>query len=194
MKIKEDARVIKTKDNLISTFEKLLSEKKFENITVNEICERADIRRATFYKHFEDKYDFLSYFIRTLRVKFDTKGKYGAPDGTIGYYVEYAHEIIEFLDENEKILKNILESEIAGSIINVIVIENIKETKDKLKSSVEKGLKLPASVDTVADMLVGGVAVVVLNWFTNDKPTPKEILLREITAIIEMAENKQSRA
>ena len=129
-----------------------------------------------------------------MRVKFDTKGKYGAPDGTIGYYVEYAHEIIEFLDENEKILKNILESEIAGSIINVIVIENIKETKDKLKSSVEKGLKLPASVDTVADMLVGGVAVVVLNWFTNDKPTPKEILLREITAIIEMAENKHSRA
>ncbi len=125
-----------------------------------------------------------------MRVKFDTKGKYGAPDGTVGYYIEYAHEIIEFLDENEKILRNVLESEVAGSIINVIVIENIKETKDKLKSSVEKGLRLPASVDTVANMLVGGVAAVVLHWFTNDKPTPKEILLKEIAAIIEMAENK----
>ena len=165
LKIKEDARIIKTKENLISSFEELLATKKFENITINEICQKADIRRATFYKHFEDKYDFLGYFIKTLRVKFDSKGKYGTPDATVGYYIEYAHEIINFLDKNDKILRNILESEDAGSIINVIVIENLKETRKKLSESVKKGLVLPASVNTVADMLVGGVAVVIFNWF-----------------------------
>ena len=87
-------------------------------------------------------------------------------------------------------MRNILESEVAGSIINVIIAENIRETKAKLESSVEKGLRLPASVDIIADMLVGGVAVVILNWFNNGKPFPKEKLLKEITAIIELGEKK----
>ncbi len=189
IKIKTDARVIKTKANLISTFESLLSEKKFENITINEICEKAEIRRATFYKHFEDKYDFLRYFISSLRVKFETKGLCGAPDATVGYYIEYAREVINFFDKNERILRNILESEDAGSIINVIVLENLKETKLKLIESVKMGLSLPASVDTVANMMVGGVAVVVLNWFKEGRPIPKETLLKEISAIIRIGEN-----
>ena len=184
LKIKEDARIIKTKDSLILSFETLLGKKKFEDITINEICENANIRRATFYKHFEDKYDFLGHFIKTLRVKFDSTGQYGNPDGTVGYYVEYAHEIIHFLDENDAILRNILESADVGSILNVIIIENLKETRKRLKESAELGLKLPASVNTVADMMVGGVAVVILNWFEEGRPIPKETLLKEIADII----------
>jgi AcrR family transcriptional regulator len=191
LKIKEDARIIKTKENLISSFEYLLGKKKFEDITINEICDMANIRRATFYKHFEDKYDFLAYFIKTLRVKFDSKGKYGTPDGTVGYYVEYAHEIIHFLDENDKILRNILESEDFGSILNVIITENLKETRKRLRESAELGLKLPASVNTVADMLVGGVAVVIFNWFEEGRPIPKETLLEEISAIISTGGNSK---
>ena len=117
-------------------------------------------------------------------------GKYGEPDGTVGYYIEYAHEIINFFDENDKILRNILESELSGNIINVIVSENLKETKNRLRASCEMGLALPASVDTVSAMLVGGVANVVSNWFKNGKPISKDILLDEITAIIKIGENK----
>ncbi len=189
LKIKEDARIVRTKENLVSAFESLIKKKSFENITINEICELAGIRRATFYKHFEDKYDFLRYFIKTLRVKLDNTGDYGEPDGTVGYYVEYAQEIINFLDENEEILRRILESEEAGSIINVIVYENLRETRKKLYESVKKGLKLPASVNTVADMLVGGVSVVILNWFEEGRPISKETLLKEIAAIIRIGEN-----
>ena len=111
------------------------------------------------------------------------------PDETITYYVEYAQQIINFFDEHDKILRNILESQDAGSIINVIVVENLNETKKKLHKSVEKGLKLHASVDTVAAMLVGGVAVVVLNWFKKGKPIPKDVLVKEITSIIKIGEN-----
>lgn len=40
---------------------KLISEKNFELITVNEICELCDYPRATFYNYFDDKYDLLNY-------------------------------------------------------------------------------------------------------------------------------------
>ena len=49
---KEDLRVKKTKRVLTEAFFKLLNEKPFEEITVNELCDRADVRRATFYKHY----------------------------------------------------------------------------------------------------------------------------------------------
>jgi AcrR family transcriptional regulator len=39
----------------------LLGEKEFDKITVNEICQRCDYPRATFYNYFDDKYDLADY-------------------------------------------------------------------------------------------------------------------------------------
>lgn len=60
-----DLRVQKTHMALIQAFQTLISQKEFDKITVNELCDLALIRRPTFYKHFLDKYDFLSFFIKT---------------------------------------------------------------------------------------------------------------------------------
>jgi AcrR family transcriptional regulator len=45
-------------------FRTLLEERSFEQISVTDICEEATINRTTFYKHFESKYDLLSYGLR----------------------------------------------------------------------------------------------------------------------------------
>ena len=58
-----DLRVQKTYEALMTAFFELLEEKKFEKITVNELCHRAKVRRPTFYKHFADKYAFVKYVI-----------------------------------------------------------------------------------------------------------------------------------
>lgn len=39
----------------------LLSQKPFEDISVNELCAQANYPRATFYNYFDDKYDLLQY-------------------------------------------------------------------------------------------------------------------------------------
>lgn len=53
-----DRRQRKTREAIFDAFIALLSKKNFNNITVGEIIELADIGRATFYSHFETK-DFL---------------------------------------------------------------------------------------------------------------------------------------
>ena len=53
-----DRRQRKTRDAIFKAFISLLSTKNFNQITVGEIIESADIGRATFYAHFETK-DFL---------------------------------------------------------------------------------------------------------------------------------------
>lgn len=53
-----DRRQKKTRELIFNAFTKLLSKKQFNQITVGEIIEKADVGRATFYAHFETK-DFL---------------------------------------------------------------------------------------------------------------------------------------
>ena len=61
---KMDVRVRRTYQMLGDALHALLKEKSFEDLTVLEICEAAGIHRATFYKHFTDKYDFLNRYFR----------------------------------------------------------------------------------------------------------------------------------
>lgn len=54
-----DARVRYTKKVIRDAFLSLLREKNVKQITVTELCQLAEINRATFYKHYRDAYDLL---------------------------------------------------------------------------------------------------------------------------------------
>ena len=62
MEEKTDLRIRKTYKALCDAFVTILEKKRFDDLTVNELCDEAMIRRATFYKHFADKYDFFFFF------------------------------------------------------------------------------------------------------------------------------------
>ncbi len=63
---KMDIRVKRTYKQLIYSFLVLLNEKSFDNISISEICENANVHRATFYKHFNDKIEFLNFCVKEL--------------------------------------------------------------------------------------------------------------------------------
>ena len=56
---KEDHRTRLTKMMIMNAMTGLLKEKPIQNITVKELCERAEINRGTFYLHYHDIYDLL---------------------------------------------------------------------------------------------------------------------------------------
>lgn len=63
MENKQDLRVIKTRNNIKSSFIQLLREKDFNEITVQDILNKALINRKTFYNHYQDKYDLAEQLI-----------------------------------------------------------------------------------------------------------------------------------
>ena len=59
--VKTDKRVLRTRDTLGDALMELLQEKPFDDITVQEVLDRAGVGRSTFYAHYRDKDDlFLS--------------------------------------------------------------------------------------------------------------------------------------
>ncbi|HET9915373.1 MAG TPA: TetR/AcrR family transcriptional regulator [Anaerolineales bacterium] len=63
---KLDPRVKRTRSLILRSFEALLAEKGFESISVQDVTDRAEINRATFYAHFSDKYDLLDRTISQM--------------------------------------------------------------------------------------------------------------------------------
>lgn len=63
---KLDPRVKRTRNLILQAFGSLLAEKGFEAISVQDVTDKAEINRATFYAHFQDKYALLDYSINQM--------------------------------------------------------------------------------------------------------------------------------
>lgn len=60
MSDKTDLRIERTKKFIKEAFYNLVSERGFEAVTISDIADKAMINRATFYLHYQDKYDLLN--------------------------------------------------------------------------------------------------------------------------------------
>ena len=70
-----DLRIQRTQILLRNTLVSLIAEKGFDAITVKDIAGRAMINRATFYRHYEDKYALVtSIFKEAIAEMFDEVG------------------------------------------------------------------------------------------------------------------------
>lgn len=105
-----DRRQKKTRDAIFKAFASLLSEKNFNQITVQEIIDAADVGRTTFYAHFETK-DFLlkelceelfDHIIGTAMGHPNVNGRYSCGKATDSVYLH----LIKHLQQNDS---NILE-------------------------------------------------------------------------------------
>ncbi len=61
---KLDPRVVRTRQQLREALVSLVEEKGFDALTVQDIADRAELNRATFYLHYHDKQDLLENSLR----------------------------------------------------------------------------------------------------------------------------------
>ena len=181
----EDLRIVKTKKALSEALFSLLRKMPFDELTVNALCTEAGVRRATFYKHFKDKYDFLSYIIASLRDEFDRDFFSGThPEGAVDYYAEYLAAFIGFLDAHRDIMMSILASDMRVSLVGLIMQQNFNDTELRLRKSESNGMKLPASPKYVASLLTGGFGNIILLWLNDGATAPAESVIAEATSLL----------
>ena len=58
-----DRRVVRTRRSIMQASREIMREKGFDAMTVQDIVDRANVNRGTFYAHFADKYELIEQMI-----------------------------------------------------------------------------------------------------------------------------------
>ncbi len=184
MEQRMDLRIIKTHKALTDAFWQLLSEKKFELITVNELCERAMVRRATFYKHFADKYEFFAFIVRSKQAEFDAQIDQQI-DGTRPrtLFLGIIQQALDFLKSNEKLVQTVLESNGLPDVLDILSRQITIDITKKLKEAAQNGATLPASPQVMAHFFTGAL-VYTLRWWVTQKSVKEDELMEELTRLL----------
>ncbi len=165
---KTDVRVKKTFDKLLTAFFELIKIKPYEDITVIDICTRAEVHRATFYKHFIDKQDFVNFCfnekLESLRLDSDAF-IFGSNDLDRNENAETVKKIIDFVYENRHIIADLnlsnSSSAFSGALVNAIA--DVFEKRINHLSKTEMNIVSP--VPMLAHYYAGAI-VEVLKWWS----------------------------
>lgn len=190
MEAKEDLRIKKTKRKLFQTLLLLLENDFYDDITVNELCSKADIRRATFYKHFSDKNAFLVFAIHHIREIFDEEiWKNNSADYGADYFTAYASWVVDYLDTHDTVINNIFRSASSGELFNYIVEVNKNDTIEHLKKRKVVGVE---HLEIIAFMITGGTCSLLCAWLKNGKLLSKDAIKENLSSCIQAILNENN--
>lgn len=172
---------------LCNAFIVILGEKKFEDITVNELCDRAMVRRATFYKHFADKYDFFGFFIREMQATFEQQLL--PIDETLhpaDYITELTKMMIDFLEIHHNIVMRVLESNLMPTLLDIFGEQVTFGVKQRLKEEQAQGRLSNLSAEFCAVAYTGAVLQILRWWYAQNPRLGKEALLEQMNALFQL--------
>ena len=169
MAIPVDLRIKKTYRALFDAFTELLEEHHFEDLTVAMLCDRAMIRRTTFYKHFRDKNDYFAFYIDELMSGLPQKragegGTVSADDVRVLRH-EVFTDAMDLILAHEQLMDNILASSMSGILTSMICDRIARSIRECVMSALDEDALAPVSLDTTAEFVAGGIIRLFTMWW-----------------------------
>ena len=114
-----DRRIKYTQKIIIDTFINLLEKKELNHITVSEICQIADINRATFYRYYLDIYDLLN----KIETKFlqELKDAINKEDTKRYTITTFSKQLLEVFLKNKDLVRVLFNSKNNAKFLNEIL-------------------------------------------------------------------------
>jgi AcrR family transcriptional regulator len=185
MEQKLDLRIQKTYLALTQAFLQMMKEKPLEDIRISELCQRAMIRKSTFYKHFGDKYELLAFIVRQTQEKLNAQLKEKCTEGSVvGHYMELITLVFDYVGENKELFESAIQSNSFPLILSILSDQIILDIQQQLHDDVRSGETLPASPNLMAAFFVGGVMEIVYRQLQKGNSLNDPELLRQIEAML----------
>ena len=160
----QDLRVQRTKKALITTFSDLLETKSFDNITIQDLCEKANVRRSTFYRHFNDKYDLLNHIVGTLIEDFRTLHLSEIdPKDPRQFFNKFMKDILLFISDNKAMVKSVISINIYSEVYQILYNQIYAVVKRQIEFDKQIG-QFYIDEFIYGEFLAGGILSVILNW------------------------------
>lgn len=148
----QDRRVRRTTGALHRALFELISERGYDRISVQDIIDRADVGRSTFYSHFRDKDDLLLSSLDLLTADLDRH----LPDAEAGGPVLPSRGLFDHIEQQHHIFEGLFRSRA------IDVVE--RETRGMLEARALRELTKRGGSHPVADEVRAAFLAGALMW------------------------------
>lgn len=164
-----DIRVKKTYRHLIDGMFTLLNRKAFEDITVLEICEASGVHRATFYKHFSDKYDFLTFCFESMfkELPFDKSPRDLTKEGAKQYYMDIVNDVVSFVEKNKQLFRNVSDVNQSQIFMSSLTDSVAALLEKRIHVKLEEGNSFSSPAPMLANFYAGALIGIIKWWVVN---------------------------
>ncbi|PKG22684.1 TetR/AcrR family transcriptional regulator [Niallia nealsonii] len=176
---KIDRRILKSQEAIKNALIDLMSDKKFDNITIQDISDKANVSRGTIYLHYLDKYDLLEKLIKehinNLRELCEATADAEYSEANLPWF--------KYLESNYLFISTMLEGKGATYFRSQFHEFLIEEFKDEVAGSKGKNAELHEEV--ILQFIVTSYVGLVEWWINNGMPISPEEMALQVGILLE---------
>ena len=174
-----DIRVRRTYNQLTEALIKLLAQKSFDDLTVLEICNQANVHRATFYKHFVDKHDFLNccFKMKLAELDFEKSDKDFSIEQMNENCMKMIEKVLSFIEENKKFVSCVSSEHYSSSFTNSLSDAIADFIIEQIRSKASFSEKLGYNLQLMAYYYAGAIVSLTRWWSTSKNVCSKRMFL-----------------
>lgn len=168
-----DRRVERTQLSLHQALRDLILEKRYDKITVQDIIDRANVGRSTFYAHFLDKEDLLSKGMRRFGEDFGEHVRLSEHRNETEHVL---HSLVFFQHayENRDHYRAMFDGGGRQFLLETGRQHITADIKAHLDRQVEEGNRLPVPLDVATHYFAGAMMSVLVWWVDSEMTVPPE--------------------
>jgi AcrR family transcriptional regulator len=164
-----DRRVQRTRQLLRTALMSLIQEKGFESSSVQDIIDRANVGRATFYAHFDSKEDLLASGIEELRASLRERQHQALSSTTADDRLfAFSCELFVHADAHRTVFRAMVgkrSGAVVQQLLHKMLVDLVREEL-KLMSPASRATETPA--EAMAQFIGGGLFGLLI-WWANGK-------------------------
>ena len=172
----QSRRTSRTKKAICDAFAELMYEKELSKITVQELADRADVERATFYKHYYDIYDVYEKMESTFLIEL---GEIITEQGIKSKFEVYP-AVFEYIKKNPKIFKMIFSPNNNVPLRRKLI--TMVEGLNRVIWSESLGVAMDDSmVECAIKYHSNGCLAIIENWVLSDFKQPQSFIIEALS-------------
>ncbi|MFS0907510.1 TetR/AcrR family transcriptional regulator [Priestia aryabhattai] len=178
---KVDRRITKSQEAIKKAVIELMSKKKFDDITIQDIADRANVNRGTIYLHYLDKFDLLDKIIdehiNKLRVMCESATEMDLD------FVESNVEWFEYFESNYSFFSTLLASSQASYFRSQFLDLLIEEIKNDIDTT--KLINGELDEEVILQFIVTSFVGIVEWWITKGMPYPPRVIAVQLGILLD---------